>query len=126
MSADAHGPLTTRTVLTTQARRQTPASASDDGAVITCRAEYVRLLEQALGALGFHDAARQLQKDSGIALEPPTVGQLRAAVIAGSFDKAVAVVSQLPLASPAQTQQAKFLLLEQKYLEVGFLSFLFF
>lgn len=48
----------------------------------------MRLLEQALRALGFHHAAQQLQKDSGIALEPPTVGQLRAAVAAGAFDKA--------------------------------------
>lgn len=75
-------------------------------------------MEQALGALGFHEAAQQLQRESGIALEPPTVGQLRAAVMQGAFDKAVALVAQLPLASPAQTQQAQFLLLEQKYLEV--------
>ncbi len=85
----------------------------------SCRAEYVRLLEQALGALGFHDAAQQLHKDSGIALEPPTVGQLRGAVAAGAFDKAVTLVAQLPLASPAATQQAQFLLLEQKYLEAS-------
>lgn len=78
----------------------------------------MRLLEQALGALGFHDAAQQLQRESGIALEPPTVEKLRQAVKQGEFDKAVALVAQLPLASPAQTQQAQFLLVEQKYLEV--------
>jgi hypothetical protein len=78
----------------------------------------VRLLEQALSDLGFHDAAAQLQRESGIALEPPTVERLRNAVKQGAFDKAVTLVGQLQLGSPAQMQHAQFLLLEQKYLEV--------
>lgn len=82
------------------------------------RAEYVRLLEQALSDLGFHEAAAQLQQESGIALEPPTVERLRTAVKQGAFDKAVSLVAQLQLGSGAQTQHAQFLLLEQKYLEV--------
>ena len=82
----------------------------------------MRLLEQALSDLGFHEAAAQLQQESGIALEPPTVERLRTAVKQGAFDKAVSLVAQLQLGSGAQTQHAQFLLLEQKYLEVRTLS----
>ena len=78
----------------------------------------MRLLEQALSDLGFHEAAAQLQRESGIDLEPPTVERLRNAVKQGAFDKAVTLVGQLQLASTAQTQHAQFLLYEQKYLEV--------
>lgn len=84
-----------------------------------CRTEYIRLLEQALGALGYHEAAQQLERESGVALEPLAVGQLRAAVSTGAFDKAAALMAQLPLSSPAQMEQAQFLVYEQKFLEVS-------
>lgn len=82
------------------------------------RKEYIRLLEQALGSLGFHEAAAQLQKDSGVSLESLAVGQLRAAVQSGAYDEAVELIEQLPLSSPDDVLRAKFLVLQQKYLEV--------
>lgn len=39
------------------------------------RTQYVRLLEQALSALGFADVAKQLELASGIASQPPQVGR---------------------------------------------------
>lgn len=41
--------------------------------------QYVRLLEQALSALGFADVAKQLEMASGIASQPPQVHTLVAA-----------------------------------------------
>lgn len=81
------------------------------------RHEYVRLLEQALGSLGFHEAAERLQRDSGISLEPVEVSNLRSAVAAGDFDTAVTIIEQLPISTPDTVQQAKFLVWQQEYLE---------
>lgn len=71
-----------------------------------------------MGSLGFHDAAAQLQRDSGVSLESSAVGQLRAAVQSGAYDEAVELIEQLPLSSPDDVLRAKFLVLQQKYLEV--------
>lgn len=83
------------------------------------RKEYIRLLEQALESLGFRDAAAELQKESGVSLEPSAVGQLRAAISCGAFDTAVLLIEQLPLSSSDDIHRAKFLVLQQKFLEVG-------
>ena len=53
-----------------------------------------------------------------MSLEPSAVGQLRAAVLRGAFDEAVDLLEQLPLSSPDDVQRAKFLVLQQKFLEV--------
>ena len=86
-------------------------------ALLACRVEYIRLLEQALSQLGFEGAAQQLQQESGIALEAPEIGRLRAAVLAGDFTEAVRVLGQLPL-SDYEYRRAEFALLEQNFLEV--------
>ena len=101
-------------------RARNPVGVTPHGlsCLLKHRTEYIRLLEQSLGSLGFSDVAAALQHESGVALEPATVGQLRAAVNGGAFDKAVSLVAQLPLGSSADTKQAQFLLLEQKFLEV--------
>jgi len=81
------------------------------------RVEYIRLLEQALSQLGFEGAAAQLQRESGVALEAPEIGRLRAAVLAGDFTEAVQLLGQLPL-SDYEYRRAEFALLEQNFLEV--------
>ena len=81
------------------------------------RVEYIRLLEQALSQLGFEGAAAQLQRESGVALEAPEIGRLRAAVLAGDFTEAVQLLGQLPL-SDYEYRRAEFTLLEQNFLEV--------
>ena len=80
--------------------------------------EYIRLLEQALSQLGFEGAAAQLQRESGVALEAPEIGRLRAAVLAGDFTEAVQLLGQLPL-SDYEYRRAEFALLEQNFLEVS-------
>ena len=81
------------------------------------RVEYIRLLEQALSQLGFEGAAQQLEQESGVALEAPEIGRLRAAVLAGQFAEAVLLLGQLPL-SDYEYRRAEFALLEQSFLEV--------
>lgn len=82
------------------------------------RNEYIRLLEQALGSLGFHEAAERLQQESGVSLEAAVVGKLRSAVTVGAYDTAADLIEQLPISSPDAVQKAKFLIWQQKFLEV--------
>lgn len=56
-----------------------------------CRDEYVRLLEQALRALGYHGVARQLEAESGVAQQPAQAAAFRAAVLRGDYDAALQV-----------------------------------
>lgn len=57
-----------------------------------CRSEYVRLLEQALRALGYEDVARQLETESGVTQQPAEASAFRAAVLRGDYDLALQVV----------------------------------
>lgn len=58
---------------------------------LLCRMEYVRLLEQALRALGYHGVARQLEAESGVTQQPAEVAVFRAAVLGGDYDAALQV-----------------------------------
>lgn len=84
------------------------------------RTEYIRLLEQALGSLGFHEAAERLQQESGVSPEAVVVGKLRSALSAGAYDTAADLIEQLPIDSADDVQKAKFLIWQQKFLEVQF------
>lgn len=83
-----------------------------------CREEYIRLLEQALGQLGFGAVAEQLERESGVQLEAPEIGLLRSAVMGGDFEAAVRLLGQLPL-TESEVRRAQFAVLEQKFLEVS-------
>ena len=80
------------------------------------RTEYVRILEQALAALGYPDLAAQLEAQSGIVLQPPTATAFREAVLSGNFEAALDLLPSLG-SSSASIQRARFLLLRHKYSE---------
>ncbi len=82
------------------------------------RAEYIRLIEQALHGLGFKDVARQLETTSGVRHQAREVTQFRDAIVQGEWDQAVDLLSRLKLGNSESLSRAKFLVLEQKYLEV--------
>ena len=103
------------------------------------RGEYVRLIEQALVNLGYHDVAMTLEKRSGITLEESEVSQFREAILHGHWRDALAILTSLPvsgqisanardgeiveldsLESPEDVRvvEARFLILEQHYLEL--------
>lgn len=81
------------------------------------RTEYIRLLEQALQNLGFGSIARQLEAESGVLCQSSEVVALEGAVLSGSWDKAVGCLDRLRFSTEDERKQAKFFVLEQKYLE---------
>lgn len=83
------------------------------------RTEYIRLLEQALDNLGFPSLAAQLEADSGVRCQSAEVVRLRAACLQGEWHTAVALVDALQFRHADQRTHAKFIILEQKFLEVG-------
>lgn len=52
------------------------------------REEVTRLLMQALGDMGYKDAAESVSRDSGVALESETVSTFRRAILSGSWSQA--------------------------------------
>lgn len=125
------------------------------------REEVTRILLQALSDLGYGTAAQQLSKESGYALEVPSVAAFRAAVLSGRWSQSETLLlgsdtssedggvlvshervessrrksrmegvssastnghssssSGLPLAAGADTTRLRFLLRQQKYLEL--------
>lgn len=80
--------------------------------------EFIRLLEQSLYSLGFRTAARELEQASGIDCEPAEVRSFRHAVSEGSWDRAVKLLGELQFPGEAELKKAKFLVLQEKYLEV--------
>ena len=83
------------------------------------RAEYIRLIEQALHGLGFEDVAKQLEASSGVQHQAREVTQFRRAILQGDWDQAVELLSRMKLGNSESFSRAKFLVLEQKYLEVS-------
>lgn len=81
--------------------------------------EFIRLLEQSLYSLGFRKAARELEQASGIDCEPGEVRTFRHAVTEGSWDRAVKLLSDLQFADDDALKKAKFLVLQEKYLEAS-------
>lgn len=82
------------------------------------RVEYIRLLEQALDNLGFPSLALQLEAHSGVRCQSSEVVRLRAACLKGDWEAAVSLVDALHFRHADQRTHAKFIVLEQKFLEV--------
>ncbi|BFZ07001.1 hypothetical protein BsWGS_10039 [Bradybaena similaris] len=83
--------------------------------------DIVRLIGQHLRGLGFNQTAEQLVAESGCALEHPTAARFRVHVMAGEYDKAEADLHSLEALVRRGKEdiiKMKFLLLEQKYLEL--------
>ncbi|KAK9865403.1 hypothetical protein WJX84_007229 [Apatococcus fuscideae] len=81
------------------------------------RAEYIRIIQQALHGLGFKDVAQQLERSSGVQYQAREVTHFRDAIVQGDWDEAVRLLGRLKLSNSESFSKAKFLLLEQKYLE---------
>eukprot|EP00873_Tetraselmis_striata_P005613 jgi/Tetstr1/425877/TSEL_016251.t1 len=82
------------------------------------RAEYLRLIEQALLHLGFDEVAHSLEAVSGVELMEPCAREFRAAVLAQQWDAAASLLLALPQLSRESRCQARFLLLQQKFLQL--------
>mmetsp|Transcript_5971 Transcript_5971/g.11195 ORF Transcript_5971/g.11195 Transcript_5971/m.11195 type:complete len:663 (-) Transcript_5971:99-2087(-) len=86
--------------------------------------EVVRLLQQTLLEMGFTASSAELERESGVSLEPRALTTLRRSVLSAEWDEALLAVSQLselwsgaPSPSPAPASAIRLLLLEQKCLE---------
>lgn len=81
------------------------------------RVELIRLLHQAIAALGYPQVAAQLEKESGVHSQGPRVNELQECVLRGDWARATACLSELGLAGSEQLAAAKFIILEQAFLE---------
>jgi WD40 repeat protein len=97
--------------------------------------ELVRVMEQALYTLGYPDVARHLEKASGVDLHSQRVQNLQQGCLSGKWKEVIDLMDQqkedlfgisnrssnMPLSTTflveERVQKAKFLVLEQKYLE---------
>ena len=80
------------------------------------RADVVRLLVQCMGGLGYARAAAALEEDAGVPLLSEAVGDFRAGVLAGEWEKAERLIPELGLA-PASRDSVRFLIHRQHFLE---------
>jgi len=98
----------------------TDAAPSNVGAQgLIKRRELVMLMEQALASMGYEDVSEQLAAESGIKHETPMVAAFRTAVLEGQYGLAVDLLDKLDMGDSTAVGPCKFLILEQKYLEVS-------
>ena len=76
----------------------------------------MRLLEQALRALGYEAVAHALEHASGIAQQPSSAAAFRAAVMSGDWSAALALLPSVA-ADPASVAASRFLILKRKFVE---------
>ena len=95
------------------------SSARLGGNRLIKRKELIVLMEQALANLGFREVSEQLAEESGVQYETQTVAAFRKAILEGEFGEALRLLDQLGLGERGAAKQARFLILEQKFLEVG-------
>ncbi|KAF9913502.1 hypothetical protein BX616_009948, partial [Lobosporangium transversale] len=81
------------------------------------RHELVRLMVQSLQSLGYRKSAQELEAESGFQLESPAVTLFRECVLKGAWDELEQLSEQLEL-DPAHHVSVKFLIREQKFLEL--------
>ncbi|KAF7322514.1 WD-domain-containing protein [Mycena chlorophos] len=84
------------------------------------REEFMRLVIQSLRDVGYHESAATLEAESGYAMESPQVAEFRQYISEGQWAKAENVLGVLGvgLHDPEHLPDAKFLINEQKYLEL--------
>ena len=80
----------------------------------------VRLMVQAMDGLGYGAAARQLEAESGVLLEPREVSALRRSLAAGDWPAVEALLPQpqLGIVDAEQLRLAQFAVRKQKFLEL--------
>ncbi|BFZ54260.1 hypothetical protein PYCC9005_001293 [Savitreella phatthalungensis] len=79
--------------------------------------ELTRLIIQALGDMGYHDAKETLSRESGVRVESEHVSDFKHAILTGDYQRAEARLLELELADSASPVQSLFLIREQKFLE---------
>ena len=82
------------------------------------RTEYLRLITQSLNDLGYARLATELEMESNVRHEEQNVVELRLAVFHGDWDKALDLLGSVQLDCDVDRRRARFLLLEEKFLEV--------
>ena len=89
------------------------------------RAEYIRLLQQALCELGYEQVSDGLREASGLSCESTQIEQLRENVKQGQWLQACESIAGCPGLTQAQLQQVQFKLLREHALEVCILKVIF-
>ncbi|XP_004349429.2 WD repeat-containing protein, variant [Capsaspora owczarzaki ATCC 30864] len=80
--------------------------------------EYVRLIIQSLRRYGYLSSASALEKESGFSMQAPHVQQFRQGVLDGDWAVVESLVGSMGVASPSEVHTVKFLIAEQKFLEL--------
>lgn len=80
--------------------------------------EFVRLIAGALYALGYERTGVSLEEESGIPLHSAAVNLLMQHVLDGRWDESASVLQSIGLEDETAIKSAKFLILEQKFLEL--------
>lgn len=82
------------------------------------RNEVTRLLTQAMYDLGYSNVAKQLEQESGLPIEVPSVVAFRNSVLNGEWDQAETILLSLDLQQNADLDYLSFLIRRQQYLEL--------
>ncbi|KAI0341652.1 WD40 repeat-like protein [Trametopsis cervina] len=82
------------------------------------REEFVRLVIQSLRDVGYIESAATLEAESGYTMETPDVSMFRQCILNGDWANAEGVLSRLGFSENEGLWDAKFLISQQKYLEL--------
>lgn len=83
------------------------------------RTELVRIIVQAMDSLGYSQSARSLEQEAGVEAMSPQMRRLRDCILNGRWDDLEAVLDTLTVfKSDADARSARFVLYEQKFLEL--------
>ncbi|TDL25023.1 WD40 repeat-like protein [Rickenella mellea] len=82
------------------------------------REEFVRLVIQSLRDVGYIESAATLEAESGYTMESPEVAEFRECILDGSWDSAEVTLSRLGVSDDESLRMARFLISQQKYLEL--------
>ncbi|TCD66196.1 hypothetical protein EIP91_001690 [Steccherinum ochraceum] len=82
------------------------------------REEFVRLVIQSLRDVGYIESAATLEAESGYSMETSEVSEFRQCILDGAWDSAEAALMRLGVANDDGLWEAKFLISQQKYLEL--------
>ncbi|KAH7926652.1 WD40 repeat-like protein [Leucogyrophana mollusca] len=99
------------------ARVSLPGTSLYDDSFVD-REEFVRLVIQSLRDVGYIESAATLEAESGYSLESPDVSSFRNYIMDASWASAEALLIQLGVADEESLWAAKFLIGQQKYLEL--------
>ncbi|KAL6301773.1 WD40 repeat-like protein [Sparassis latifolia] len=102
---------------TSVARVSLPGSTLYDDSYVD-REEFVRLVIQSLRDVGYIESAATLEAESGYTMESPEVSEFRKCILDASWDSAEAALMRLGVADDERLWEAKFLISQQKYLEL--------